>query len=179
MSNYTVERDWKTKVGLRAVCVFQNESGHRCGYVAVPSSHPLYGLSYSDRIENPSERIQTFLNNSTSGKRGSISLFLAALDPTSMTHPSLDILFDVHGSLTYGQDAKDGYPVPNSNDWWFGFDCAHCDDGNYFMPGPVRTEDYVVKECEELASQIVILFGNGEPEEVEANNGRNNADLST
>jgi hypothetical protein len=180
MNKCKVERDWVTKVGLRAVCVFSNYYGYRCGYVAIPPSHPLYGLSCSDRIENPSKRVQTFLDNSVVGKRGPISLVLAGLDPTAMTHVSLDVLFDVHGSLTYGQAAKDGYPVPNSNDWWFGFDCAHLGDGSFFMPGPVRTEEYVVKECERLAAQIVILFGDGKPkeEEMEDGDGQDDADLS-
>lgn len=44
--DYTIEKDWITPSGLRAVVV-AIRTGHRCGYVAVPKGHPLYELSYS------------------------------------------------------------------------------------------------------------------------------------
>ena len=36
----------------------------------------------------------------------------------------------VHGGLTYSENtgSTDSYPI-SSTDWFFGFDCAHCDDG--------------------------------------------------
>jgi len=48
---HTVEKDWITEAGLRAVVLaVQFEPGvfhHRCGYVAVTPDHPFYGKSYS------------------------------------------------------------------------------------------------------------------------------------
>lgn len=41
----TIERDWTTASGLRAVCLLLRGS-HRCGYVGVPQEHPWYGLGY-------------------------------------------------------------------------------------------------------------------------------------
>ena len=46
MSNYTVEKDWRTAAGLRAV-VIMNTLGYRCGYVGVPATHLLFGVSYN------------------------------------------------------------------------------------------------------------------------------------
>jgi hypothetical protein len=47
----TIEKDWTTAAGLRAVClIIEYTPGiphHRCGYVEVPEGHPLFGKSYS------------------------------------------------------------------------------------------------------------------------------------
>ncbi len=40
-----IEKEWTTQAGLVARCL---KSRHRCGYVAVPVGHPLYGVRYSD-----------------------------------------------------------------------------------------------------------------------------------
>lgn len=132
----SVERDWITEAGLRAVCLVVRNS-HRCGYVEVPVGHPLHGLGYdtaspvlgpshwaADEYASPNERV------------------------------------DVHGGITYA-DGGDGYPV-ESKGWWFGFDCAHhgdgsMDDNRTYLTGPVRSEEYVVRECESLARQLVAL----------------------
>ena len=71
------------------------------------------------------------------------------------------------------------YPI-ESDLWWFGFDCAHCDDAKelelayerfpnyrerlamqiecedrFRIDGTiVRTEEYVAEECKELAEQL-------------------------
>lgn len=51
MINFTVEKDWVTASGLRAVVV--NDT-HRCGYVAVPKGHPAFKKDYGDlQIDAP------------------------------------------------------------------------------------------------------------------------------
>lgn len=44
---YTIESDWTTKAGLRAV-VLRAEVGHRCGYVGITTEHNLYGVNHSE-----------------------------------------------------------------------------------------------------------------------------------
>lgn len=44
---FTVEKDWTTEAGLRAVVV-ATPMGHRCGYVGVPNDSQLCGLGYDD-----------------------------------------------------------------------------------------------------------------------------------
>jgi hypothetical protein len=64
--------------------------------------------------------------------------------------------------------------VPDSDLWWFGFDCSHCDDRKdietatrYFGAaqaakaarftldsGVVRSQEYVERECQRLAHQL-------------------------
>lgn len=44
---HTIEADWTTKAGLRAVVVV-HPMGHRCGYVAVPPEHKLHGEDYDN-----------------------------------------------------------------------------------------------------------------------------------
>ena len=66
---------------------------------------------------------------------------------------------ECHGGLTYSDVANDGsdYPV-KSDGWWFGFDCWHADDGLIGGGTPERPErslDYVVKQCESVAKQLV------------------------
>ena len=45
--DYTIEKDWTTKAGLRAVVV-ATPMGHRCGYVGVDSTNPNHGKGYDD-----------------------------------------------------------------------------------------------------------------------------------
>lgn len=80
---------------------------------------------------------------------------------------------EVHGGLTYARAEKgdDWRKSPDGKHWWFGFDCAHCDDakdmslitderlqGIYKEFGPeeghVWTCDEVAGECESLAKQL-------------------------
>lgn len=90
MNMTTQEQICITRAGLLAVVrVVSLEEGyrhHRCGYVAVPKGHPLFGEGYDD------------------------------------------VSADVHGGLTYASEGTETYPIPSADYWWFGFDCAHCDD---------------------------------------------------
>ena len=92
--------------------------------------------------------------------------FLAGLD---YGDDKLDV--SVHGGLTYSENtgSTDSYPI-SSTDWFFGFDCAHCDDGIielseyelkfYLNQSPPKSLDFVVTECESLAEQLAkILSG--------------------
>ena len=126
---HKIERTWRSN-GLMCVCLQNLNVGHRCGYVGVPRSHPLY--------ENE--------------------------------HSYIDGI-DVHGGLSYSGGGPE-YPIPNPNDlWWFGFDCCHVGDRpDPALLGPerarreaelcadkygtVKTEEYVVAECEKLAKQL-------------------------
>lgn len=55
-------------------------------------------------------------------------------------------------------------PAPGESDrvWWFGFDCAHCDDCSPGMDseygfrrdGSYKTVNYVKRQCAELAGQL-------------------------
>lgn len=86
----------------------------------------------------------------------------------------------MHGGITFADGGENSnYPI-ESDLWWFGFDCRHCDDGKelelayerfpkykasiamqielekvYSIDGlAVRTEDYVAAECKKLAEQL-------------------------
>lgn len=140
-----IEKIWKTSAGLEAVVLITIVVGHRCGYVRVPKGHKYEGLDYDDLYEKVGDRIS------------------------------------VHGGLTYSAESKDFYSMPSKdNGTWFGFDCGHWGDASDweaikalcetpeervkvkkrmgFMStmsiGEVRDLDYVVAECELLASQL-------------------------
>ena len=139
--SYIIEADWITSAGLRAICMLA-QGTHRNGYVEVPKGHPLHGIGYNE----PTKLIgRKAAEEARLGKKSSILAFT----------------FDVHGGLTYSGSGET-YPVP-SDGWWFGFDCAHAGDGQLgrrarFSGGPVRSQEYVMSECEKLALQIVEMF---------------------
>jgi hypothetical protein len=162
--SYIVEKDWITSVGLRAVAIIGR--GHRCGYVGVPVTHPLYGVGYNQ----PCPHLRTSWEHVVEepiGDRGIIPLFLLSLRDAER-EPTPDVVFNVHGSITYS-GGGDGYPV-DGDEWWFGFDCGHHGDAvlleampentrrifqRYGNPGVVRDLPFVIDECEKLAVQLV------------------------
>jgi hypothetical protein len=154
---------------LKCVVTFSN-GGYRCGYVGISPEHPLFGIAYNTDIKSP-ELLQE-LKESTQGKRNIIDIFCWDGEQTT---PSM--LFDVHGGITYSEKGN-RYPCLQVDPiWWFGFDCAHYDDGKdwptrarYFVPKIpdyvyeierqyltdeiVRTKEYVIQECRNLAEQL-------------------------
>lgn len=165
----TIEKDWITVAGLRAVCWMCTSMGrktHRCGYVEVPAGHPLHGISYGEPCDLFT---QADADGQTLGKKSPILMLTAAVrgdDDESRVRRSPDIVFDCHGGLTYS-GGGDSYPAAGDG-WWFGFDCAHSGDGviepseidlMYPRDGDeVRSLEYVEQECERLAAQIVERF---------------------
>jgi hypothetical protein len=128
-SEFKIEKEFVHK-GLRCVIVVQG-GGYRCGYVGVPKEHPLHNKHYRGEVEST---------------------------------------LNVHGGITYSNG--NGYPV-DGDEWWFGFDCAHAGDARDYNlmsdehkefysstfktldRGIVRSLDYVVEECRDLANQLV------------------------
>ena len=165
--HYVVEKTFKHE-GLECAILFCS-MGHRCGYVAVEKDSPLFGIDYSDDLKRP--ELLKELKQTNIGKRGIIPVL--CWDGKSV---SPEILFNVHGGLTYS--GKGCYPVTRPKElWWFGFDCAHVDDAKdlqgimnnfpekqwknsyIFSPeytnyGTVKTLPYVEQECKNLAEQI-------------------------
>ena len=151
---YQIEKDWITEAGLRAVVIVRFWDGpaylkqryrykkYRCGYVGVPPLHPLYGVHYYQKVLHIPKGAQTFIIKETS----------ESIAPENVCN--------VHGGLTYSGNGS--YPVP-SDEWWFGFDCAHVGDGYIEIPpgemnilgdGPPRSLEYCWSECERLARQL-------------------------
>lgn len=166
--NHIIERVWVTQSGLPAVALFNNLSGARCGYVGLPKEHPLHGASYNE----PHKALIRPGHEEPIGKRGIIPLFCASMssDPDRAMAP--DVVFDVHGGITFSDKA---YFIKDEHDlWWFGFDCNHCDDApspewiadrkrrhpdiaHIYDPHPGQTHRdlaYVIAECESLAAQM-------------------------
>ena len=140
---YIVEfnKDFK---GLRCVGVLYN--GHRCGYVGVPISHPLYNFHYIDKL--PKELLYYWEKVKTRpvGKRGVVDLFCC-----DFSNPHVGIIFDVHGGITFAASNEDNYPIATDKKlWFFGFDCIHYDD--FDKP---KSQKYVEKECKKLAKQLI------------------------
>lgn len=177
--SFHVESEFDYK-GFKCVVVFQ-ELGHRCGYVGVPQNHPLYGKGYREETSI----LLSALENEEVGKRSIISLVVNS----QKENITLDLLFDVHGSLTFSDGGKDGkYPI-ESDLWWLGFDCGHCEDGidldkaiEYFPERKemimqrktidetfgtyegleIRSQEYVENECRNLVDQIIKYYGSEE-----------------
>ena len=176
---YKVESDFEYK-GYRCVVIF-GDRGTRCGYVGVTKDSKFYGKSFTDTTDVRLEDLHEPL-----GKRSVLALFGAPESPNGFVR--MDLLFDVHGGLTYG-DNSHNYPVESEGIWWLGFDCAHAGDGKdldlleklwgneelvqrrlkvereinakypYVDEGPVRSKEYVEQECKNLVNQIIKYEG--------------------
>jgi|ERR1043166_533244 hypothetical protein len=81
-----------------------------------------------------------------------------------------DVGAEVHGGLTFAQAGSSCPTHGPEEEWWLGFDCAHCDDlpdpklpGSARMVGmlsglreygaEVRSQEYARRECFRLAEQ--------------------------
>ncbi len=132
---YKIEKHWITESRLEALVLLyyygedNKFKSHRCGYVAIDKNHPLYGIKYDEECD------------------------LIKQVPS--------VIFNVHGGLTYSGSGR----LMNDDFWWFGFDCVHSGDAriddiydqNKFSGygAIVRTREYVEKECESLAQQLI------------------------
>lgn len=163
---YDVERNWITAAGLRAVVIVcrdrrTNLRSHRCGYIGLPLEHALYGVKATDQV--PTIK-QEDVDSLPLGKRSLLGVLAASAggDEEGLISRSPDVLFDVHGGLTYstGAPQDNDYPVSSSPQlFWYGFDCAHYGDGKIegddrLFQGPARSLAYVSDECERLAEQL-------------------------
>jgi len=146
--SYTIDKDYIYN-GLRCVIITAGHSdNHHCGYVGVSKESILYGIDYNEDAEilqNP--ELLEKLKKSTPDKRGILSYAFWEGEKIQ-----LQILFNVHGSLTFSDGGdKPNYPI-ESNLWWFGFDCAHAGDTK-----DVCNLDYCISECNSLVDQILEL----------------------
>ena len=166
---HMIESDFEHE-GLRCIVIF-SEYAHRCGYVGISPHHPLYGVEYGQAIDN--DLILKEVKEAKIGKRGIIPV---AFWDGERVRP--DVIFNVHGGLTYSR-GLDTYPIETDKEyWWFGFDCAHYNDAKdwkkafecfpndkrlqvmydidrqYRTHGVVRSKEYVEQECRNLAEQL-------------------------
>lgn len=156
----TIEKDWTTKAGLRAVVVM-TDMGHRCGYVGIGTDHALFGVDYSEK-----HPLLTLNPERSTEKMSPIQILIGAskgMDELSTP----EYVFEVHGGITYAGYGDGKYPV-ESNLWWYGYDCGHAGDlpapdsklaeiyarSGMDREGEHRSLDYCIAECESLASQL-------------------------
>lgn len=134
-AGFKLEREFDYE-GLKCLVVGLVQ-GHRCGYVGIDKSHPLFGKNYHE------------------------------------------VEVSAHGGITFAGN------IPVYGDlWFFGFDCGHLIDGmdyelikelgtleyyEFMSPlndmfssirfGPIRTTEFVERECISLAKQLIQARG--------------------
>lgn len=137
---------WQDEATGLPCLIVRGPIGAWCGYVGVAESHPWFGIAYSGRLD----RVET--------------------EESDWDAPTPESEIDVHWGLTFSDHCQEGAdessgichkPAQGEPDhvWWFGFDCAHCDD---FAPGmhgswrggEYRTIDYVKRQVGRLAEQL-------------------------
>ncbi len=147
-------------------CFIVNSSGGwRNGYVEIPKDSLFFGKTFSDKLPIKKD----ILKDAKMGKRSPISLMCYAFDDGD--NLQLDMLFDVHGGITYGRSKLE--PVSKENSWFLGFDCNHAGDGkdesimdnvqlefnreyNTNMSDDIiRDEKYVEQELFNLVDEII------------------------
>ncbi len=156
--------------GLPCLIVRQREAGHLCGYVGVPKSHPLHGKPERQLIAVTDAMRDVEYDQQTTSIFALLGQAVRGDDQTI----SLDCLCQCHGGLTFAascqpsEDESIGIchvaETPEEDGvWWFGFDCAHCDDLSYFTKpelsrisreGIYRDFEYVAADCASLARQL-------------------------
>ena len=174
------EKVWWHK-GLPCV-VLMTSMGHRCGYVGVSPTHPLWGRSYSKHIPALNQLLinRMFKDEEEKEERVSFISWLCWDGQESRA----DVVFEVHGGVTF-MDGGRGYPedIPcwvslttrsraeiDFGMWWVGYDCGHSGDGkdlsvlkpslrriyesHSIHEGTLRSLEYCVEECNHLANQI-------------------------
>lgn len=152
---WTDEPDEETfeHAGLACRIIRHSRSGGLCGYVRVSEAHPLYGKGYSDAVPDSMRKSAKAALQSPLGKRSVFTIL--TLDPPEA--PSIDILFDVHGSLSFAGE------LHGVEGHWFGFDCAHSGDlkpdyeYSFGDDCEYRDIEYVRAECRSLAEQLVAV----------------------
>lgn len=149
---YSIAKDWITLAGYRAIVILYREPMPHyseamfrdmwyCGYVGVPTEHPLYGVSYGDS----SPALEGYVNADTEmGKRGIFPMLLA-----NGNFNTPDTVFNVHGSVTFA----DKLPHTDSDLWWFGFDSHHGGDNLR-----EHNAEYMASECESLSEQLKEVY---------------------
>lgn len=137
-------------------------AGHRCGYVEIPEGNLFFKKEFNEKMP---EIDRKYLEDKPIGKRGIIDLVVNAGEEVQ----DAGFFFDVHGGITYSRD----YLFDYKDSWFYGFDCAHCDDGKdislmddkhrqmceehpfLLNNGIARTEEYVEEELKRLVDQII------------------------
>jgi len=117
--------------------------------VRLPLGHPLHGLGYGHDAPATLDATIERVMQGPIGKRGAISVFCMA----GRDRPQAGDLLDVHGSITYTDADAPGEELA-PGEWWYGFDCGHCDDSPI-----IQTPAYVRAECESLAVQLQAMAG--------------------
>ena len=130
----TVEKDWITKAGLRAV-VIATEMGHRCGYVGLPESSKLYGVHYNNELLDAIDVHGGLTFSELAGK-----------------YPIESSLFWFGFDCNHSGDAKD--PEIASEEYLKLFEKYRV-LGNY--SGTVRDLAFCERECEQLATQLAAI----------------------
>lgn len=166
--------------GLPCV-MLRNYHGVWCGYVGVGPAHPLFGLPGNHPLKLPPS---WFEGRKFDQGVGPIDLFAHMLSGAKSMDDAcpISLAFQVHGGVSYdGDHVPDHEP---DGRWWFGFDCGHAGDyaparaGDKSkimnemiesMPehvratmrdivfrddGVYRDQQYVVSECQSLATQL-------------------------
>lgn len=137
---------------------------HRCEYVGIPQSHSLHEKEYNKHCE---DLVFVFeeIKNLSLGKRSSIAVFAF-----KNNHVSPEIIFNIHGGITYSSNGSKDYSIKQKNTWWFEYDCNHTEDAKdlnviknkelkkiyarFNKNGEIRTLDYCIEECNSLARQL-------------------------
>jgi hypothetical protein len=143
--------NWKTAAGLPGMIV-RNGAGALCGYVGLPTSHPLYGNNARHAGEDAGQSRLVDLS-----VHGGIT----------------------YGNACAGHICH--VPAPGEPDdvWWLGFDCNHSGDlapgrssvllrsvffEDFSFDGTYKDVAYVRDEVESLAAQLVALPTSSDPE---------------
>lgn len=87
--------------------IVRNNGGALCGYVGVPEAHPLHGISYNEDTEALGAALDARKERPV-GENPGMGVLLVMLGGEVKRSP--DIVFEVHGGLTFSDHCHDATP---------------------------------------------------------------------
>jgi hypothetical protein len=112
----------------------------------VERGHPLHDKPYNKHLHCLEPLLKRVIEKDSIGKRRIVSVLFWDGKKASM-----DIVFNVHGSVTFAK-RPGKYPIKTKKSiYWIGFDPAHAGD---FENGISRNLNYCIQECENPAERI-------------------------
>jgi hypothetical protein len=165
-----IEKQW-LEFNFPCLITINTELGFRCGYVGIPTNHPLHGTEYGSTKYFSKKEI---LRSNWSDK---IKILMIANKDYGI---DISRTLSAHRGITFSGVFNNKELTLQNPDyyyqhWFFGYDCGHYADKKDFKlienktmleilkkshkgeTGTIKTQKFCINECKSLATQLNII----------------------